>query len=490
MAIKMSQNLKQMQSLVMTPQLQQAIKLLTLTHLEMSNLITSEMIENPMLEEFGNEISIDDKKNEVDYNLEKLDKQNKEIDKEKLESPSLLNEKDDFDWGTYIDSFNSNSSSPPPSMATQDFDDIPNYENIVSLGAGLHEHLEWQLRMESLTEDEWKVAHYFIHNINDEGYLEISLKEAVEETGHDAEDAAEILSMIQNLDPVGCGSRSLVECLLVQARSLDVRMPLVEKVIESHLEELHQKNYQSIAKTLGVGKDLVKEAEVIILSFNPKPGRLVSNDHNHYIVPDIYVVDVGGELQVKLNDEGVPRLRVSKLYQNMIKGKNKDDAEREYVEDKLRSAVWLIKSIQNRQKTIHKVAEAIIKHQPEFFKKGSAFLKPMILKDIAGEIGVHESTVSRVTTNKYVHTPLGIYELKYFFNSGVGGKNGGVDIASESLKIKIKKMIEEENSRKPYSDQKIVELLLSEDIKVARRTVAKYREALNILPSSKRKKLG
>ena len=344
--------------------------------------------------------------------------------------------------------------------------------------------------MESLTEEEWRVAHQFIHNINDEGYLEVSLEEVIKLTGHDAEDTAEILRMVQNLDPVGCGARTLKECLLIQARLLEVRMPLVEKIIENHLEDLHQRNYTGIGKELGVPKHLVKEAEVIILSFNPKPGRLVSNEQNQYIVPDIYIVDVGGELQVKLNDEGVPRLRVSKLYQNMLKGKPKDDAEREYVEDKLRSAVWLIKSIQNRQKTIHRVADAIIKYQPDFFKKGAAFLKPMILKDIANEIGVHESTVSRVTTNKYVHTPLGIYELKYFFNSGVGGKNGGIDIASESLKIKIKKIIADENSMKPYSDQKIVDILSGEDIKIARRTVAKYRESLNILPSSKRKKLG
>jgi RNA polymerase sigma-54 factor len=224
------------------------------------------------------------------------------------------------------------------------------------------------------------------------------------------------------------------------------------------------------------------------MSLNPKPGRLVSADETQYVVPDIFVAELGGEFVVQVNDEGVPRLRVSNLYKSLIKSSANQVEAKEFVQEKLRSALWLIKSIENRQKTIFKVAISIVKNQQEFFKKGPAFLRPMILKDIAGEIGMHESTVSRVTTNKFMHTPIGTFELKYFFNTGIGGKNGGIDIAGETLKLKIKEMIGNEDPKRPLSDQKISELLSTRDIVVARRTVAKYREMMGISPSSKRKK--
>jgi RNA polymerase sigma-54 factor len=369
-------------------------------------------------------------------------------------------------------------------------DEMPNYENMVSRGMTLQEHLEWQLKMENLMEDEWQLAFHIIHNLDDEGYLEEDFEEIIAKSGMDREDAFEILSMIQNLDPIGCASRSLEECLIVQAEALEVRSLLVEKIIKNHLKDLHKKDYNAISKTTGVDRDKIKEAEMIIMGFHPKPGRLVGVDETHYVVPDIFVKQVGNEFVVKLNNEGVPRLKISKLYQSLLKANSAgDEKAKDYIQDKLRSALWLIKSIENRQKTIDKVANAIVKYQPEFFKKGAAFLRPMILKDIANEIGMHESTVSRVTTNKYMHTPLGVFELKYFFNTGIGGKNGGIDIAAESLKVKIKELIDNENTRKPLSDQKISEILSTKDIKVARRTVAKYREMMGVLPSSKRKKL-
>ncbi len=484
MAIKLGQSLKQTQNLMMTPQLQQAIKLLTLTHLEMTNVIAEEMVENPMLEEVDGS-----DKNEADYKLEGLETRNKEATSDDFKEEGPVNkDNDDFDWDKYIDSYNNHSSSMPQSMtgpASQD--DIPNYENIVSRGATLAEHLEWQLRMEDLSEDDWKVAHILIHEINEEGYLEIEINDVVEKADSDEERVLEILKMIQALDPVGCGARTLSECLLAQAEKLDPRMPLVETIVDRFLEQVEKGNYADIAKAIGIDEEKIRDTEYIVKSLNPKPGRLISPEAVEYVIPDIYVKDVGGELQIELNDEGVPRLKVSKLYQQMLKA-NGDKNTQDYVQDKLRSALWLIKSIQNRQNTIHKVAEAILRYQPDFFKKGAAFLRPMILKDIAGEIGVHESTVSRVTTNKYMHTPLGVFELKYFFNSGIGGKNGGIDIASESLKLKLKELVDNENPAKPLSDQKIVELLKTQDIVVARRTVAKYREMMNIQSSSKRKK--
>jgi RNA polymerase sigma-54 factor len=342
--------------------------------------------------------------------------------------------------------------------------------------------------MENLIEDEWRFARSIIHNLNDEGYLDENLEELLAETDLDREDALEILSMIQHLDPVGCGAANLQECLLIQAQALEEPAPLVELLIKNHLDDLIKRDYKKISKESGIEADKIKDAEFILHTFNPKPGRLINPADTQYVVPDIYIKDIGGELQVRLNNEGVPNLKVSNLYKNLIKQGQKSDETSDYVQDKLRSALWLIKSIENRQKTIEKVAHAIVKYQPEFFKKGAAYLKPMILKDIANEIGVHESTVSRVTTNKFVHTSLGTFELKYFFNAGIGGKNGGIDIASESLKMKIKELVSNEDSRKPLSDQKIADILSQSDIKVARRTVAKYRESMNILPSSKRKK--
>lgn len=480
MAIKISQGLKQSQNLAMTPQLQQAIKLLTLTHLEMTNVIAEEMVENPMLEEAG-----------VDTDVEASadnDGEIREATSEDFSEAPLMKDKDDFDWDSYADSFNSNSSTSP-NMAGGDSDEMPSYENIVSKGMTLAEHLEWQLKMETLSDDQWKLAHLIIGNINDDGYLDVNFEELIAESGIDRDEAFDILEIVQRLDPVGCGASNLQECLLAQARIAEERSPLLEKLIRDHLEDLQSKNFDKISKALSVSIDQVKQTSLLLQNFHPKPGRLVATPDTHYILPDIYVVEAGGEFVVQVNDEGIPRLKISKLYQEMIKkgAGHKTDEASEFVKDKLRAAEWLIKSIQNRQKTIEKVSKAIVAKQQEFFKKGPKHLKPMVLKDVANEIGMHESTVSRVTTNKYMHTPLGTFELKYFFNTGIGGKDGGVDIASEVLKLKIKAIFDGENPTKPLSDQKVVEILARENLTVARRTVTKYREMLGVAPSSKRK---
>lgn len=472
MAVKMSQSLKQTQSLMMTPQLQQAIKLLTLTHLEMTNVISSEMVENPMLEEYGNDVA------------EKGELQSKEATAENFEGESVVN-KDDFDWQNYIDTYN-NHSSTPSMVGPQDSEDMPNYENMVSRGQTLAEHLEWQIRMEEMEPEEMEFAIEIIHNINDEGYLETKFQDLASKSGLSEDHAHDIWDVVKRLDPVGCGSENLVDCLLSQARISEERSPLLEKIIREHLKDLQTKSYDKIAHETGVSIENVKETAELLKNFHPKPGRLISASETHYVAPDIYVIEVGGEFVVKVNDEGVPRLRISKLYQKMLKNSG-DEKAKEYVQEKLKSALWLIKSIQNRQKTIYRVSKEIVKQQQDFFKKGPRFLKPLILKDIANEIGMHESTVSRVTTNKYMHTPIGLFELKYFFNSGIGGKDGGTDVSSEVLKLKIKDLVENENPKRPLSDQKIADLLSRDDVKVARRTVAKYRENLGILSSSKRK---
>lgn len=477
-SIKMSQSLKLTQGLTMTPQLQQAIKLLTLTHLEMTTVIAQEMCENPMLEEMEDAPESHSDESAGDHH---------DATAENFTAPEMVeNSKEQFDWNNYVDSFTNNSSTPA-SMASMDPDEQMNYENMVTRSMSLTEHLEWQLRMENLTEDEMKLAYQIIHNLNDDGYLDTPFDELFVNSKLDREDAFDILRMIHGLDPVGCGARNLEECLLIQARALEERSPLIELLINKHLPDLQKKDYANITKVTGVSKERIKDAELIIAGLNPKPGRLIGADDTHYVVPDIYVYEVGGELIVNVNDDGVPRLKISNLYKAMIK-KGEGGEAQEFVQDKLRAAMWLIKSIENRQKTIVKVAEAIVRYQPEFFRKGPQFLRPMILKDIANEIGMHESTVSRVTTNKYMHTPIGTFELKYFFNAGIGGDKGGIDIAGESLKLKIKALIEKESPKKPLSDQKIVELLATDDIVVARRTVAKYREMMNIASSSTRKR--
>jgi RNA polymerase sigma-54 factor len=485
MAIKMSQGLKQTQSLMITPQLQQAIKLLTLTHLEMTTLISQEMVENPMLEEIDGEV---EKEAVEESSREEMDSQ--EASADDFSGPELIEgSKDTFDWESYSESFNSSSSSSPNMKEATSPDDMPSYENMVSKGQSLQEHLEWQIRMESLSTDQLNLVLDIIGNIDDDGYLEVPFDEIVARNQVDERDEAlGMLGLVQHLDPVGCGAQNIEECLSIQARLLPERSPLVELIIERNLHDLEKKDYNKIAKDLGVTKEKVKDAELIIMGLNPKPGRLVSADETQYVVPDIFVAEVGGEFVVQVNDEGVPRLRISNLYKSLIKSGESNAEAKEFVQDKLRAAMWLIKSIENRQKTIYKVANSIVKTQQEFFKKGPAFLRPMILKDIANEIGMHESTVSRVTTNKFMHTPIGTFELKYFFNAGIGGKNGGIDIAGESLKLKIKEMIANEDPKRPLSDQKISELLSTKDIVVARRTVAKYREMMGIAPSSKRKK--
>lgn len=479
MAMKINQALKQTQNLTMTPQLQQAIKLLTLTHLEMTDVISKEMVENPILEVEGH-----------DSDHRELGKKDKEATAENFSGPELVDgSKNEFDWDKYIESYNINSSSPNSMKERKSKDDAPNFENMVSETVSLQEHLEWQIRMEGLSEIEMKIAHVIIHNLDDDGFLEFNLVDLIDSNKIEIslEDANDILHTIQRLDPTGCATKNTKEALIVQARSVPGRAPLAEAIIENHLDGLYRNNYDEISKQLGTSVENIKAAEMMIMTFHPRPGRLINKEATQYVVPDIYVKEVSGELVVSLNDDGVPKLKVSKLYQSLMK-KGEDKGTKNYIQDKLREALWLIKSIENRQKTIEKVAIAIVAYQPDFFKKGAEHLKPMILKDIAAEVEMHESTISRVTTNKFMHTPLGTFELKYFFNNAIGGKNGGTDIASESLKLKIKNLIGQENTKKPLSDQKISDLLSESGITVARRTVAKYRESLGILSSSKRKK--
>jgi RNA polymerase sigma-54 factor len=492
MALEIKQSLRLSQQLVMTPQLQQAIKLLQLNRMELAEVVNQEMMENPILEELTETPEGDNTPAETPDIANPEAEQARDEDsfiKPKAQEEQLVSGKDDFNWDSYIEEFNSTSSSAPSMREINE--ELPSFENVLTKTTTLEDHLHWQISMIALTDSERKLGELIIGNLTDDGYMNASLEDLAKETGMHLEDAEEVLKIVQNFDPLGVGSRNLKECLAIQAKFMNPRQPLVEQIIAGHLSDLERKNYQAVAKGLNVSLEKVIEATKLILEFEPKPGRSFHTSDTQYISPDIYVYKVADEFVIVLNEDGMPKLRISPYYKNILASAQKEQNKttKEYVQDKLRSAVWLIRSIHNRQKTIYKVTEAIVRRQRDFFEKGVQFLKPMILKDVANDIGMHESTISRVTTNKFVHTPVGIFELKYFFNSSINSADGSDSLASEAVKEKIRQMITKEDQKNPLSDQKIVELLRSDNIEIARRTVAKYRDMLGILSSGKRKKI-
>ncbi|MCM2276512.1 MAG: RNA polymerase factor sigma-54 [Oligoflexia bacterium] len=494
MALEIKQSLRLSQQLVMTPQLQQAIKLLQLNRMELAEVVNQELMENPVLEELSetpegeNQAPAETSPDAPDPERDQQRDEDSFI-KPKAQEEQLVTGKDDFNWESYVEEFNSSSSSAPSMREVNE--ELPSFENVLTKTTTLEDHLAWQLSMASLTDQERKLGELIIGNLSDDGYFNANLEDIAREAAMELEDAEEVLKMVQNFDPLGVGSRNLQECLAIQARFMNPRQPLVEQIIAGHLGDLERKNYQAVAKALNVPLEKVIEATRLILEFEPKPGRSFHTSDTQYITPDIYVYKVADEFVIVLNEDGMPKLRISPYYKNILSSAQKESNKvtKEYVQEKLRSAVWLIRSIHNRQKTIYKVTEAIVRRQRDFFEKGVQLLKPMILKDVANDIGMHESTISRVTTNKFVHTPVGIFELKYFFNSSISSADGSDALASEAVKEKIRQMIQKEDVKNPLSDQKIVELLRSENIDIARRTVAKYRDMLGILSSGKRKKI-
>jgi RNA polymerase sigma-54 factor len=582
MALELKQNLRLSQQLVMTPQLQQAIKLLQLSRLELVDLIRTEMEQNPLLEEpsdvEGSELAevpaehgaamLDAMETSEHLPTERVPDKQPDV-KEKNDGQLQRNE---IDWEQYLDNYQTQHTSPPGSggMASED---LPSLESTLTRAEDLTAHLMEQLRMAGFTEEEERLGGLIIGNLDRDGYLVMdpdgptalskelgpgqsasgvqahvpalaeprtepevpallvenlypddvaepeapvdalvrpvrAVKASARATGQDplitlalearvsAPVAEKVLRRIQRFDPVGCGSRDLRECLAAQAHWFltegdgkdNPDADLLPHIIGKHLKNVEAKKYPAIAKDLRVTLEEVVAAVKLLGRLEPKPGRLFNLEEPQYITPDVYIHKVGEGYVTVLNDDGLSKLRISQHYRNALKNGQASGAKaKEYINEKLRSAVWLIRSIHQRQRTIVKVTDSIIKFQREFLDKGIAYLKPLILRDVAEDIGMHESTVSRVTTNKYVHTPQGIYELKYFFNSSIA-RVGGEDIASEAVKNQIRQVIAKEPADKPFSDQKIVEILRSQNVDIARRTVAKYREVLGILPSSKRKR--
>ncbi|MBV8755752.1 MAG: RNA polymerase factor sigma-54 [Deltaproteobacteria bacterium] len=496
MGMEMRQELKLSQQLVMTPQLQQAIRLLQLSRMELAELVHDEMLENPILDDemdLENERSRERDEMGGDeqqlHQLEGAGQTETPVEGSVVDGVAQTEIKGDatavneIDWENYLDNY---SMGPPMPAFRGDGEEMPSLEATLTKPASLHDHLAWQLKMTDMSPEQLEIGMTILGNIDGDGYFkDPPLHELAADLGVDETLCEEVLEKIQSFDPIGVGARNLAECMLIQAMACGQDDDLVVKMIRSHLGNLEKKNYQAIARDLKQPLEEIYEAAKVIMDFDPRPGRQYSSDDPHYVTPDVYIHKVGDKYFVVPNDDGLPKLKISGFYKNAM---GNSAASKDYVQDKLRSAQWLIRSIQQRQRTIIKVAESILKFQREFFDKGIAHLKPLILRDVAEDIGMHESTVSRVTTAKYVHTPQGIFELKFFFNSGISRTNGE-DLASQAVKSKIKELVDGEDAKRPHSDQKIVELLKKSGIDIARRTVAKYREQLGILSSSKRKQV-
>ena len=532
MVLNLKLQLRQNQQLIMTPQLQQAIRLLQLSRLELESLVDQALVENPVLEEV--EEGSDDASGEVELTV--------------ADSGGDLIENDhheeiDRDWQEYIES----GSGVIPERSSGKEGDDSHLEATLCQTESLQEHLLWQLKMVSWSKAERALGKQLIGNLDEDGYLVLSLGEILEKDaslrgllekdlqsdelalsreglstklfwakheGNMSESkglgsieeemalAAEaVLSQVQQWDPVGCGARYLQECLEVQLRVMELGDGLAMRIVQQDLKLLERRDLKKINRRYKVTLEKVVKAWQLITSLEPKPGRPFVESRAQNIIPDVYLFhsmgnsshseNTVGDYRITLNESGIPNLRISEHYRLLSEKADSSNGSltRQYIQEKIKAGQWLMRSIEQRQKTILKVARSILKHQYDFFEKGVDQLKPLVLKDVAEDIGVHESTVSRITTNKYMHTPQGLFELKYFFTSGVGQDHGEA-ISSKKIKDMILKLVNKENPLHPYTDIQIADTLYQvSGVKVARRTVAKYREALNILPSNRRKKL-
>ena len=483
MALEQRLTVKQTQQLRMTPQLRQAIKILQVARGELEQMVAEEVEQNPVLEEVAGEQAVESDLRTGD--VEKTEAEAPEAGERERETEA--NQLADIDWKDYIERYSDFHGSIG---GGSDRDDNRNdfIENVPGTADDLTVALLDQLNLVVMSDEERRVGKFVIHNLDENGYLACPPEELAFMAACSQETLDDVREIIQEFEPPACGSLDLRDCILAQLRLLGYETDdYVTMVVASHLKDLKSVNYAKIAKAVGTTADEVAQCHTIIKSLEPRPGRSYEPDDTRYIVPDVYIHPVDDEFQVTLNDEGLPRLRVSPYYRRMLDEKQAGRDADGYLQGKLRSATWLIRSIEQRQRTLRKVAESIVNQQREFLAKGVEHLRPMVLKDVAQEIDMHESTVSRATANKYAHTPHGVVKLKYFFTSGIKSTNGS-EVSSETVKQKIQEIVRGENSAKPFSDQDIsVRLASDENIDIARRTVAKYRELLGILPSSKRK---
>ena len=561
--MQMKMQMKMSQQLIMTPQLQQAIKLLQLSRAELEELIEQTLIENPVLEEGMDMDTFPSKTEESQESSETEQTPEVVTDTEEFET-ARENEQEDsaqdeIDWQQYIEQIEQFGGYQERRYNTNtDDEESPSIDITAAQTESLADHLMWQLDMHKLTPLEYEVGAHLIGNIDDDGFLVTSIRELLElqqdlysriikkhkkeelpelpevdadlcdlkfqsgKTTHKKKNSQEnesnlnedgklteeetakpeilppacafvesVLNKIQQFNPNGVGARSLQESLLIQLEMLGESDSLSSRIVKNDMQFLESKDLKKIARRQKQDIEQVIDSYRLIMSLEPKPGReFISNPSHHYIIPDVYIYQKDNEYKVALNSAGMPRLRISNYYKDLSKSMEDDGSlTKDYIMEKVKAGQWLLKSIEQRQKTIYRVTKSILRFQKKFFDKGIHYLRPLVLKDVAEDIDVHESTVSRITTNKYVHTPQGIFELKYFFTSGIDQARGEA-VSSKRIKDMILQMVQKEDLKSPYTDLQIADVLERQSgIKVARRTVAKYREALNILPSNKRKQL-
>ncbi len=482
MALELRLQLKLAQKLIMTPQLRQAIKLLQLNRLELSDALQAEIEQNPALEEDTSPPETTENLHALSSTTEQSTESGREQDiTQKVEVSDNMNE---VNWEDYANNFDSNFSfahETPPA-------DAPSQFEFISEKPGLMAYLQWQLAHCDLDDKEMEIALYIIGNLNRYGFLEVAVEKVVEAIACERDDAEYILEVIQDLDPPGIGARDISESLYLQLERLDKGDSLAAEIVQHHLPLLVSRNFKALSKVTGRKKlEVVRAVDFITTELTPFPGLPFTSENTNYIVPDVYIQKIDGEYVIRLNNEDIPRLKLSTHYQELLRDcKDMEKESRHYISDKLKNADWFIKSLHQRQQTIYKVVESLLKFQSDFFEHGPRYLRPLILKNVADDIDMHESTISRVTSNKYIHTPQGIYELKYFFSAAIP-REGGDALAAESVKVRIKKMIQDEDRGKPLSDNAISAKLAEQDIKIARRTVAKYRDQLKILPVKHRR---
>lgn len=467
MAMNFELKIEQTQKVVMTLELQQAINLLQYSTLELINYIQEEVTQNPLLEIQEKEASGEDE--------EKNDGDEQDIGEEGA-----------LDWEEYFQDFD--FSSRREKIERTGYEGPSALDLYASQEAGLQEHLEFQLKMSPVKGKPYLIAEYLLGNINPNGYLQGAVPEHAQFLGVSAEEVLEMLALIQGFDPPGIGARTLGECLLLQLRERQDVPPAVEPIIKGCLGEIAAGKYREVARQLGINMKNLQDALDYIRTLNPKPGSCLGGAADvRYVYPDIIVQKVEGEYIIIINDN-VPQLFINPYYHDLLKqGKEKQSSD--FLKKRLESALWLIKSIEQRRMTLYRVTEQIIKIQEPFLEEGIHSLKPLTLKDIAQRLDIHESTVSRATSGKYVQTPRGLYPLKFFFSSGIDGLRGET-YSALSIKAHLKELVEKEDQKAPYSDQKIAEQLRKRGIKVSRRTIAKYRQEMNIPASSQRRRLG
>jgi RNA polymerase sigma-54 factor len=480
MAMEARLSLRQSQRVVMTPLLQQAIQLLQLSTLELQEVVQKELLENPLLEEVAPET--DGPETPAPTAATPDAPAPTPVEPAPIEpSPTSERQTDDLPFDLTAVMFDDHEERSL--VAQEDREELP-FENIVRSVSSLTDHLDEQLRFTVEDPLVRRIGNEIIGNLDEDGYLRAELSEIAERCQTTVDQVEKVLLLVQAFDPPGVAARSIQECLLIQLKVDPNPDPVSVEIVEEHFDELSRRRYPDIARALKLPLDRVMESVEEIMGLEPKPGRRFGGSDSRYIVPDVVVHKMGGEYVVVLNEDGIPRLRVNSLYRSLLRSSG-DDA-RAYVEQKLRSAVWLIKSVDQRQRTLRKVTQSIVKFQRDFLDKGLPCLRPLSLRDVGEDIGMHESTISRVTTNKYVETPQGLFELKFFFHSGIASGDGEM-VSSVSVKKMIQDLLANEDPAKPLSDQEVAQILKGRGLTIARRTVAKYREELGILPSHQRR---